>query len=211
MELPKSLTTVTPISKYLALVLFILLPFVGFYAGMKYQKSITPNMALKSNLKLQPRNLGNATRAVPTSIPILNFPSTIISTPFTPITKPSDTSDYLITLPSLWKYNHGVIEDENGTKIGDMVNSTRIYLDGETCSSSQKASADNNMTENLGQWDELINGTSWNVTHIKVACLGDCDWLSYCAQKANRLFFISFHIDTPSELINQTLSTFKFL
>lgn len=36
--LPESLTTVTPFSKLVALVLFILLPFMGFYLGMKYNQ-----------------------------------------------------------------------------------------------------------------------------------------------------------------------------
>lgn len=38
MKLSKKLTTVTPFSKYLAMVLFIILPFVGFYLGIKYQE-----------------------------------------------------------------------------------------------------------------------------------------------------------------------------
>ena len=42
MPLPKELTTVTPFSKYLALSLFIILPLVFFYLGMKYQEQITP-------------------------------------------------------------------------------------------------------------------------------------------------------------------------
>lgn len=37
MALPKSLTTVTTFSKAIALFLFILLPFAGFYAGYKYR------------------------------------------------------------------------------------------------------------------------------------------------------------------------------
>ena len=37
MVLPKSLTTVTTFSKILALFLFLLLPFAGFYAGYKYR------------------------------------------------------------------------------------------------------------------------------------------------------------------------------
>lgn len=41
MILPKSLTTVTPLSKILAGVLFVVLPVVGFFMGMEYQKSIT--------------------------------------------------------------------------------------------------------------------------------------------------------------------------
>jgi hypothetical protein len=39
-KLPKELTTVTKLSKILALALFILLPFSGFYIGRIYQKSI---------------------------------------------------------------------------------------------------------------------------------------------------------------------------
>ena len=38
-KLPKFPTTVTPLSKFLASVLFILLPFVGFYLGIKYEKA----------------------------------------------------------------------------------------------------------------------------------------------------------------------------
>jgi hypothetical protein len=40
-KLPKWLTTVTPFSKYLAMFLFILFPFVGFYLGMQYQQKVT--------------------------------------------------------------------------------------------------------------------------------------------------------------------------
>ena len=42
MKLPPSLTTVTPLSKILALFLLILCPIVGFYLGMQYQKRILP-------------------------------------------------------------------------------------------------------------------------------------------------------------------------
>src|SRR3989344_649212 len=44
-KLPKSLTTVTTFSKWLALYLFILLPSMGFYFGMEYQKQLntSPN------------------------------------------------------------------------------------------------------------------------------------------------------------------------
>lgn len=37
MELPKELTTVTPLSRRIALVLFFLLPIIGFFVGVKYQ------------------------------------------------------------------------------------------------------------------------------------------------------------------------------
>lgn len=41
-KLSKTWTTVTPLSKFLAMALFIALPFVGFYLGVQYQKNITP-------------------------------------------------------------------------------------------------------------------------------------------------------------------------
>lgn len=50
-RLPKSLTTVTPLSKTIAFLLFILLPFIGFYLGMHYQKVIdtyNPQMIYQS-------------------------------------------------------------------------------------------------------------------------------------------------------------------
>lgn len=37
-KLPESFTTVTPLSKYLAMALFVIFPFVGFYLGIQYQK-----------------------------------------------------------------------------------------------------------------------------------------------------------------------------
>jgi hypothetical protein len=50
MKLHPALTTVTPISKFLAMLLFILLPFVGFYLGMQYGKiSTTQTIYLTNN------------------------------------------------------------------------------------------------------------------------------------------------------------------
>lgn len=39
MALSKTWTTVTPLSKLIALILFIALPFIGFLVGAYYQKS----------------------------------------------------------------------------------------------------------------------------------------------------------------------------
>lgn len=41
MNLPKELTTITPVSKLLALILFVLLPVVGFILGMRHQQVIS--------------------------------------------------------------------------------------------------------------------------------------------------------------------------
>ncbi|SRR6266568_9221475 len=43
MALPKSFTTVTSFSKYLAMALFVFFPFVAFYLGVQYQKIVTPS------------------------------------------------------------------------------------------------------------------------------------------------------------------------
>jgi len=40
MDLPKNVATVTPFSKILAMILFIALPFLGFYLGQVYGKSL---------------------------------------------------------------------------------------------------------------------------------------------------------------------------
>lgn len=40
MKLPKELTTITSLSKYFAMILFIALPFIGFLLGIKYQEMI---------------------------------------------------------------------------------------------------------------------------------------------------------------------------
>jgi hypothetical protein len=41
MKLPQSFTTVTPLSKVIAILLFASLPFIGFYFGIKFQQSVS--------------------------------------------------------------------------------------------------------------------------------------------------------------------------
>jgi hypothetical protein len=43
MQLPESFTKVTPLSKGIAMILFALLPFIGFFIGVKYQQLININ------------------------------------------------------------------------------------------------------------------------------------------------------------------------
>lgn len=66
MTLPKYLTTVTPLSKIVALIILAVFPFVGFYLGMEYQKSITPppatfeksdNCQTQENISQEPTSL----------------------------------------------------------------------------------------------------------------------------------------------------------
>ena len=55
MPLPKSITAVTPLSKTLAVFIFILLPFIGFYLGIQYEKS---------------QNVSSAPITIPTPAPV---------------------------------------------------------------------------------------------------------------------------------------------
>lgn len=50
MFLPKELATVTPLSKTLAMILFIALPFIGFYFGMRYQSMVDLNKQEQENI-----------------------------------------------------------------------------------------------------------------------------------------------------------------
>jgi len=64
MQLPKELITVTPLSKIVALILFLLVPILGFLFGMKYQKAITiTNVApiISPSLTLIPANQDETT------------------------------------------------------------------------------------------------------------------------------------------------------
>jgi hypothetical protein len=40
-RIPKELMVVTPLSKTLAIILFIMLPFIGFLFGVQYQQSLS--------------------------------------------------------------------------------------------------------------------------------------------------------------------------
>lgn len=42
MSIKKQFTTVTTLSKILALALFVALPFIGFYVGINYRESVSP-------------------------------------------------------------------------------------------------------------------------------------------------------------------------
>lgn len=89
MPLPKQLTTITPLSKYLAMFLFITLPFIGFFVGINYQskidqyKQVSYNSAskMKPFLNVHARSLiKSITPAVSPSISVsqINDPSALV-------------------------------------------------------------------------------------------------------------------------------------
>lgn len=72
MKLPKEITTVTPLSKYLAIVVLIALPIVGFFLGMQYQEmvNLAKRQEMESNLSI-PRVPTPTPIAIPTIDPLL--------------------------------------------------------------------------------------------------------------------------------------------
>ena len=93
MKLPKSFTTVTPFSRLIALILFVLLPFVGFYTGVLYQRSITP-----------PQQLITISPVTPINTPLVAAPSLAPSVVPTPASKLFSKGKYIFTHPEL-KYS----------------------------------------------------------------------------------------------------------
>jgi hypothetical protein len=66
MPLPKELTTVTLFSKYLAMILFVAFPFVGFFVGIQYQSKID-QAKQQNNQQLVSKGSSNLTTVKTTS------------------------------------------------------------------------------------------------------------------------------------------------
>jgi len=66
MKLPKEITTVTPLSKAVALIMFISLPIIAFFFGMRYQ-----TMLLEQNISLIPTPISVSPTAKPETAPIV--------------------------------------------------------------------------------------------------------------------------------------------
>jgi hypothetical protein len=73
MQLPQSLTTVTPLSKALAMVLFVILPFGGVYIGFKYSQSLDKDRVITRNVeinKCEPTKTPTVTQTLTTPTPM---------------------------------------------------------------------------------------------------------------------------------------------
>ncbi len=117
-SLLKFLTTVTPFSKFLAMVLFVALPFVSFYFGMIYQKAFT--YSCESSL---------ATRnEIPTVTPITTLITTITPTKETTVVHNDKMNQYIsknygfsFSFPSDWETTGN---EENGNLSLYLINQT---------------------------------------------------------------------------------------
>lgn len=70
MPLPKTWTTVTPLSKTIAMILFIFLPFIGFSAGMRYQQKIDEIQKYEETITPTPTVL-----PIPTDTSLKTYPT----------------------------------------------------------------------------------------------------------------------------------------
>lgn len=61
MKLPKELTTVTTLSKTIALIMFVTMPIIGFFLGMRYQETLDLISRLEAPI-----------RPIPTPTPTIN-------------------------------------------------------------------------------------------------------------------------------------------
>jgi hypothetical protein len=68
MNLPENFTKVTRLSKTLALILFIILPSIGFYLGTLFQKQITPKISPETRVVYKDKTAENTT-PIPTVTP----------------------------------------------------------------------------------------------------------------------------------------------
>ncbi|MGH7203756.1 MAG: hypothetical protein ACREHC_04915 [Candidatus Levyibacteriota bacterium] len=71
LKLSKTWTTVTPLSKFLAMALFIILPFVGFYLGVQYGKKVTPSYPPVQYTPPPPVTISNKPSSSPHMCPAL--------------------------------------------------------------------------------------------------------------------------------------------
>lgn len=113
MLLPKELTTVTPLSKIIALFLFIILPIIGFALGMYYGSSAIPKG--EKNVVLPNTSDNTGLYISPTITPSQNEPYTFVN----------EILGFKVTYPS----NYDVVEAK--VRVGREVEWTGDILKGD--------------------------------------------------------------------------------
>jgi hypothetical protein len=114
MTLPKWMTTVTPLSKILALLMFIGFPILGFLFGMRYQQIID----ISKQTYIQPINTIEPTKVNPTVNVFKNdmkakLDLTLSSSPLPSIPK-ENFPKLKVQLPSVGKYCNGCYDAPPG-------------------------------------------------------------------------------------------------
>lgn len=236
---PNPFTTVTPLSKALALILFISLPFVGFYLGMQYQTLVTP-LPFKV-----PSSAGSSVPVKSDRTPIQedrvsSISSTVVGSKTAGWKTYTDQEGKLVfSYPPNWTERSGVFDDEKGNKVAELAPGHLTTKESLTCEQSNRILDEGG--EVKGDETDVVNlsGKPPKVISQGYAKLGNGKWLvritetmyeggypewggiwypnHYCLKKAdeNRLFYISFYEYSPKpknmSLYNQILATFKFL
>jgi hypothetical protein len=128
MKLPKELTTVTPLSKTLALILFIVLPFIGFFIGVRYES------LQKQQSKMPDVSMISQKNTIITQFPTLSITPTL-PIQNTPVIAPTEaaTTVEIIPLESTlgWKdisYSGISLKVPTDARIESLNNTELIYV-----------------------------------------------------------------------------------
>lgn len=229
MTLPKELTTVTPFSKAFALVLFIILPFYGFYLGTLYQQTINGIVQLQSQPAI-------TTVLRPTPTPLLIAQPAITTDPRTgwKIYQSSMNSSNEIAItedwfdfsfeqgdipfsfqfPDDWNVNYGVFDDTHGKKIAELLPGAVKLKQGQHCFDTPYDSNKSQGQLRLISRENIIVNNQKGVKEVEAYY--DIHYpITYCLEKDNQAFIITFYEDKLNSDLRSTfdkvMSTFKFL
>lgn len=198
MKLPKELTTVTTFSKYLALSLFVLLPILAFFLGMRYSQFMYS---------------ATMPEVVYTSPPSANESSPAPATPDLDWVKFSSTKAMVeFYYPSLFS-----VEEESN---GDLQEFARFAKNGEQITFERLKNENTTINEkgySGKRTSKTVNGLSWTEfipTRDSEYCdAGHCGTPlpSYYLRKNPYLYMFYYTDNSFKEDVEKILSTFKFL
>lgn len=218
MTLPKSLTTVTIFSKILAMFLFLLLPFAGFYMGYRYYQSV-----IKST------TIDQIAENSSTSIPIASIPAPTIDNVDNWVKV--DDIIYSFKIPKGWKgdpYWELTYLPPNGPRIS---NSHKFDKENATITVKVMNKSYNQSVEDISELNGVDaeslkvagrKATKFQLKNRNNASLHDTIVVPYNSQNIpNSSLYIVFEEQVSSryaagyriiddKMIDQVLSTFKF-
>jgi hypothetical protein len=202
MALPKELTTVTPISKRLALFMFFMMPIVGFFVGIRY----------KERMDLLDKQL------VEQSLPIQRAP-----TP-SPI-PPTDTSNWKTYVNSSYKYSIQ-FPDTYYASTQSEKSKVQLGIDSNVCITekySEICDVDINIVSTKGssleEWikgnkiplltkeGKVVNPTNTIFNNYPAMVIQNDTNVAYYIQHGNYIYYLSSGLKNER---SQILSTFKF-
>lgn len=185
MKLPKELTTITPLSKFLAIVFFITFPLIGFVFGMRYQEML--NLArpqeIESNFSIS---------RVPTSTPIA-IPT--VDPSITANWKTYITSSYLLKYPQDW-----ITQDTHGEGCGGgpFLYNTNLDINFSVCGPYDDKNYLTGIVKPLEHFGNFSNTTSKEITREQVIIDGHKSILKEIQPPTQELYEIDVYVGDVS-------------